>query len=309
MKIFKFFTFAVLSFSLSISCASAQTNRKKKVKTIIKTPAATQSPRKIRERKPPEFDTETGGAANVKTIAEGSDASVTTPFVFVARTADAFAQLQKLVKNLPLEKTDFNQTAIVAVFAGEKNTGGYSLAVEKSGDTISVKVAAPPKDAMVTQSLTMPFKVVLVEVAQENSLAIDLSSDFSSAMKNYRVSSGAFEFSGGITGRLKTFAADGTIKILTFGDYVTAIFNLTGKAGENRRTLNEIASGTLINGKINLTRVEAGDFIDRPHPFLTVAGSFSSDKLSLSFSPGKRDYVVNDGYAGGGKLVAVVSGW
>lgn len=304
MKILKTFIFAILSFSLLINCATAQTNRKKNVNEINKTPITMEKQQKIRERKPPEVDTGTGNQASLKIVAEGSHSNVTTPFVFVARTAETLAQLQKIVKDLSIEKIDFNRTAVVAAFAGEKNTGGYSLDVEKSGDTISIKVAAPPKDAFVTQILTTPFIIALVEIEQENSLTLDLSSDFTNSIKIYRVSTSDFEFSGGIAGRRKTFAADGTIKILSFGDYVTTIFNLAGKAGEKHRILSESASGEMENGKINLARVEAGDFIDRPHPFLIAAGAVSASKLAFTFSSGKRDYVVRDGFAGGGKLSA-----
>ncbi len=299
MKILKIFILAILSFSFSVSCASAQTNKKENVNKTNEPQNARQG--KIRERKSPEVD----DGASLKTLAEGSHASVATPFVFVARTPDAFALLQKLVENLSSEKIDFKRTAVVAAFAGEKNTGGYSVDIAQNAGKISVKVVAPPKDAMVTQVITSPYKVALVKVEQENSLNLDLTSNFSSQLKNYRLTSGEFEFSGGITGMQKKFAPQGTIGVLSYGEYVTMIFNLTGKAGENKRRLFETVSGVLQGEKINLGRIEAGDFIDRPHPFLLANGTFSGDKLSLLFVPGKRDYVVNDGFSGGGKLEAV----
>ncbi len=299
MKILKIFILAILSFSFSAGCASAQIDKKKNVNKTTDSQTGRQG--KIRERKPLEFDE----GVNLKTLAEGADASLTTPFVFVARTPDAFALLQKLVKNLPTEKIDFKRTAVVAAFAGEKNTGGYSVDIAQNAGKISVKVAAPPKDAMVTQVITSPYKVALVEAEQENSLNLDLSANFSSLLKNYRLTSGEFEFSGGFAGMQKRFAAQGTIGVLNWGEYVTMIFNLTGKAGEKKRKLFETASGVMQDGKINLGRIEADDFIDRPHPFLLANGTFSGSKVSLEFVPGKRDYVVNDGYTGGGKLEAV----
>ncbi len=299
MKILKIFILAILSFSFSVNCASAQIDKKKNVNKTTDSQTGRQG--KIRERKPLEFD----DGVNFKTLAEGADASVTTPFVFVARTPDAFALLQKLVKNLSSETIDFNRTAVVAAFAGTKNTGGYSVDVKENAGKISVKLVAPPKDAMVTQIITSPYKVALVQVEQENSLNLDLPANFSSQMKNYRLTSGEFEFSGGFTGMQKKFAAQGTIGVFSFGEYVTLIFNLTGKAGENKRRLFETVSGVMQGEKINLGRIEAGDFFDRPHPFLVANGTFSGNKLSLLFAPGKRDYVVNDGYTGGGKLEAV----
>ena len=288
MKILKIFIFAILAFSFVINCA-AQTGRRNK----------------IRETKPPIIAPNDDGA-NIKTIAEGSDAGVSTPFVFVARTPETFKLLQALVKNLPTEPIDFKRTAIVAAFAGTKNTGGYSLEFAGAADKLSVKVLAPPKDAFVTQSLTAPYKIVSVEVEQENGLYLDLSSDFTKTAKNYRLTSGKFEFSGGIAGVTKIFKAQGTIRVLSYGNFATLIFNLNGKGSDAKRKLFEAASGALSkNGKINVARIEGGDFIERPHPFMTASGNFTGKKLVLVFVPGKREgYTVSDGFAGGGKLEA-----
>lgn len=302
MKTLKIFVLAIITFSFSINCATAQTRQNKNVKKTNQPPIDNRQ--KISERKPPIFVSDDDGA-NVKTLAEGTISGAAMPFVFTARSPETFAELQNLIKNLPSEDIDFNKTAVVAAFAGTKNTGGYSVDIEKNADKVSIKVAAPPKNAMVTQMITSPYKVALVEIERENSLNLDLSADFSNAVKNYRVTSGEFEFSGGIAGTRKKFQAQGTIGVLRFGEYVTLMFNLTGKGGDGGRKLNEAASGAIKDGKINVARVEAGDFIDRPHPPLVAAGTLSSGKLSLAFEPDVRGYVVNDGYAGGGKIEAV----
>lgn len=259
---------------------------------------------KISDTKPPEFETDKTG---VKTIGEGSDSSVATPFVFVARTTETLRMLKTLVKNLPTEPIDFNRTAIVAAFAGTKNTGGYSLEITGTADNLSIKTAAPPKDAMVTESLTTPYKIVAVAVERGNGLNLDLSSDFTRAAKNYRLTDGKFESSGGFAGVRKSFAARGAIRVLSSGKFATLIFNLTGTADDAKRKLFEAASGALArNGKISVARLEAGDFIDRPHPFMTAAGTLAGKKLVLIFAPGKPEgYTVSDGFAGGGKLEAV----
>ncbi|MDQ3321811.1 MAG: protease complex subunit PrcB family protein [Acidobacteriota bacterium] len=299
MKTLKIFTFAILSFSLLTNCATAQTRRGKGEPQTGKSP--TIKPGKIRETKPPPIDSGEG----IEMLAEGSDSIVETPFVFVARTPETFSQLQKLVKNLPPEKIDFNKTAVIAAFAGTKNTGGYSVNIEKNANKISVNVAAPPKDAFVTQVLTTPYAVALVAIERENSLNLDLPANFSGAMKKYRVTGGEFQLSGGIAGIQKKFGATGTIGVLSFGEHVTLMFNLTGKAGESGRKLNEIVSGVLDGKKLSFPRVEAGDFIDRPHPFLIADGIFLKEKLSLQFKSGEPDYVVSDGFEGSGKIEAV----
>ncbi len=298
MKILKIFLTAILSFSFTINCA-AQTSGEKNAAKANKSGSQT----KIRERKPPENAPDE--ASIIRTIAEGTDASVTTPFVFVARTPDAFARLENLVKISPTKNIDFKRTAIVAVFAGTKNTGGYSPNVTGNTRKISVRIISPPKDAMVTQSITTPYKIVSIDVKPEDGLNLDLSADFTNAAKNYRLTSSNFEISGGFAGVKKTFAAQGTVRVLNWGDYLTLVFDLTGKAGANKRKLSEIASGAITDGKINLPRIQAADFIDRPHPFMTAAGNLSKNKLSLLFVPGEKDFAVSDGYAGGGNLAAV----
>jgi hypothetical protein len=298
MKILKIFLTAILSFSFTINCA-AQTSREKNAAK----PNQTGNQTIIREKKPPEKSSDE--ASLIRTIAEGSHASVTTPFVFVARTPDAFARLQKLVEISSVKAPDFRREAIVAVFAGTKNTGGYTLGITGNARKISVRIVPPPQDAMVTQVITTPYKIVSISIKQEESLNLDLSADFTNPAQNYRLTSGNFEISGGFAGVKKKFAAQGTIRVLNWGEYLTLVFDLTGKAGESKRKLSEIVSGAITDGKINLPRVQAADFIDRPHPFMTATGNLSKNKLSLLFVPGEKDFAVSDGYAGVGNLEAV----
>jgi hypothetical protein len=63
---------------------------------------------------------------------------------------------------------DFNKHSVVAVFAGEKPTAGYSVRVtrvEKDGDACVVyhTITAPPRDAMVAQMITYPYTVVRLD--------------------------------------------------------------------------------------------------------------------------------------------------
>lgn len=302
MSILKIFIFAFVTFAVSADCASAQNknsrNANKKIGKKVDSPIA--KPGKMDKSKSPQNENSKG----IKTLAAGSQSSVETPFVFVARSPETFALLQKIIENLPSEKIDFSKTAVVAAFAGEKNTGGYSVSVERIADEIAVKVAAPPKGTMVTQVLTAPFAVMLVEIERGNSLNLNLSADFTRALKKYSVTDGEFGMSGGIAGINKKFGASGTIGVMRFGEYATLAFDLTGKAGESNRKLNEIASGTVIGEKINISRLEAGNFIDGPHPPLIASGILAKEKLSLEFVSGKSDYAVSDGFTGSGKIEA-----
>ncbi len=253
----------------------------------------------------PEKTASTPEKSELKTLAEGSNGQITKPFIFVARTKETYAEMQKLAENLPnVSEIDFTKSAVVGAFAGTKNTGGYSVAFDQIGNKISVKDISPPADAMVTEALTMPFKVVLIPLEEEASLTLDLSENWTKEAQNYQVKSGAFSFSGGFAGRQFKFEPQGIVQILTTENYVTLILNLSGKGKASERKLNEIGSGSLKNGKIDLPRLEAGNFIDLPHPPLVVSGTISDEKISLTFEPGKRDYVVSDGYEGRGKLEA-----
>ncbi len=238
------------------------------------------------------------------TLKEGFNSKVDTPFIFVARDAKTYAQLQNLVEGLPSVSTiDFKQNAVVAGFAGTKPTGGFGVEIRKSGERVGIFIQAPRKDMMVTQVITTPFKVSLVPVEEDKALPLNLASAFINKMQVFRLNKGNFEFSGGFAFKRKKFKADGTIRLLTFGDYVSVWFDLKGKGAERKRRLSEMASGVLKKGKIELARLDAGSFSDSPRPPFEVKGTLKSKILSLNFEPLPTN--VADGYAGKGSLEAI----
>jgi hypothetical protein len=274
IKTFKLLFLAIMSFAL-IGDVSPQTKKRKtvnKIKTKIN---------KI-NAKPP-----VGAAnANIKTVTEGAYSKVETPFVFVARSAATYTQLQSIVENLPSAlDIDFEKTAVVAAFAGTKNTGGYSLDIKNVSNKILLEVTAPPKGAMLTQALTTPYKVALVPVEQEMNLPLEVSANWKNAAQTYQITKGEFESSGGFAGRIEKFDAGGTISVISFGNYATLIFNLSEKGKQNTRKLSETASGTLKEGKIELTQLSAGSFSEGPKPPLKAFGTLTKDKLLLTFEP------------------------
>ncbi len=241
-----------------------------------------------------------------ETLAEGSQSNMEKPFIFVARTKEDYAMLKKLITGFSSEKEiDFNKQAVIAAFAGTKNTGGYSISIYQMQGRTNVIVKKPSEDAMVTQVLTQPYKVAVVSIEEQASLDLAISEEFQDEITTYKVTSGEFEFSGGFIGRQHTFAPQGTIGVMKSGDYVTFAFNLTGKGDDSERKLSEMASGKMKKGSANINRLEAGNFIDLPHPPLDVTAQMKDNKLSMKFEPGKRNYVVNDGYEGRGRLEAV----
>jgi hypothetical protein len=83
----------------------------------------------------------------------------------------------KMLENDPLladkmKQTDINTSNYVILNMGEKNTGGYSIGVEKVEETdkniiITVKENNPSPDAMTMQVITYPYTVVKVHSKKE----------------------------------------------------------------------------------------------------------------------------------------------
>ncbi|MCP2029054.1 hypothetical protein L1276_004233 [Flavobacterium sp. HSC-32F16] len=83
----------------------------------------------------------------------------------------------KMLQNDPIladkmKNADINNSNYVILNMGEKNTSGYSIAVEKVEETdkniiITVKENAPASDAMVMQMISYPYTVVKVHSKKE----------------------------------------------------------------------------------------------------------------------------------------------
>ncbi|HEX8289929.1 MAG TPA: protease complex subunit PrcB family protein [Pyrinomonadaceae bacterium] len=244
------------------------------------------------------------GSAEVKTLAEGSFGKIEQPFLFVVRSAETYRQLQNVFAELPPDPgINFDEQAVIAAFAGTKSTGGYSVEIKKSGEKVSVSVVNPPKDAMLTQALTMPYQVAIVPVEAEKGLKLEVSTDWKNAAQTFKLSSGEFESSGGFAGRLKKFTAQGTINVWRFEDLVTFDFNLSG--ADKNMQLTEMASGVAKNGKIDLVRLDAGSFSEGPKPPVKATGTIADDKLTLTLEPLPTN--IRDGFQVSGKLEAVKS--
>jgi hypothetical protein len=65
-------------------------------------------------------------------------------------------------------KVDFDKEMVIAVFMGQRPTGGYAITIEDVvfGDKeirVTVREQSPPPDALTTQALTQPFHMVVVK--------------------------------------------------------------------------------------------------------------------------------------------------
>lgn len=80
-------------------------------------------------------------------------------------------QNDKKLKN-KISPADVQKSNFVILNMGEKNTGGYSIAIESAVETekniiIAVKESSPEPEAMVSQGFTYPFCVVKINSKKE----------------------------------------------------------------------------------------------------------------------------------------------
>lgn len=71
-----------------------------------------------------------------------------------------------------MKQADISNSNYVILNMGEKNTGGYTIGVEKVEETdkniiITVKENSPAKDGMVMQVITYPYTVVKIHSKKE----------------------------------------------------------------------------------------------------------------------------------------------
>lgn len=104
-----------------------------------------------------------------KTIDKGFRSGVTSPERLVIKDAQTWQDLWKRHSPMrPMPAVDFSTRMLIAVFAGEKATGGYAITIYKvaeEGKTITVHFheISPPPDAIVVQVITQPYHIVEIE--------------------------------------------------------------------------------------------------------------------------------------------------
>jgi hypothetical protein len=263
--------------------------------------AFTQSKKKKSSKKTKPSTTQTVTNKDDFNILDSGDyCKVTKPFIFVARDKATYQLLQNLVGKL--SNVDFTTNALVAVFAGGKNSGGFTVSVnQNSNGKIIANLQNPPKNSIVTMALTQPYKIVSIPIEEEKPLQIELTETWQKQVQNYQITSSKFNYSGGFAGMSEDFEVTGNIGVMTFSDYTTFVFNLSGKGENKTKLLNETASGTLKKDEINLARLDAGSFADNPKPPMKVIGKLDKN-LSLNFEP--LPTIVSDGFEVRGELVA-----
>lgn len=240
----------------------------------------------------------------VRLLSAGPNSSVGESFVFVVRTRGALEELGRIVA-LPegASDTDFNKAAIVAAFSGTKPTGGFSVGIGMIDGELTIAEESPGSDDIVTQALSQPYAIAVVDVEEEDSLFVNVPESWAGRLETYSIRSGRLNITGGFIGIDKTVALAGTVKVMRFGGLATFQFEHLESA-DGERKLAETVSGHRSGEGWIAERMEAGKFVERPHPPLRFFAALAGDSLDLKFEPGKRDYVVNDGYEASGELTA-----
>jgi hypothetical protein len=244
-------------------------------------------------------------AGDLKTLAEGSQSSISDPFVAVIRDDATYAKLREMEPGLPGLETDFlRMNVVVAAFLGTRNTGGYSVEISRvENGKIRVVEKAPPKDAMTAQVMTSPFK--LVSFALEGSTAVEHSVGeiFQQRAQLYRISSGRFTLSGGFTGGSESFQLNGKLQVTRLGDLVTIGFALVSSGSLRERSLRLSATGVIKDGAITIERMAHGSLLEPPSAELKVSGKFV-EKNRLSLELISQPISVPESYSGRGTIEA-----
>lgn len=244
---------------------------------------------------------------DLKQLAQGQHSSISNAFIMVARDAETYGVLRKVVTNLPEpDKEFFVSNVVVAAFLGERRTGGYGVRFLRTQDgKIRVEETMPPKDSMSAQVITYPFSVVAVPVKSQESVALEPGNAWRAMTRPYRVSDGEFTMSGGITGRSEKFNITGSISVMREANLATFFFNLQSKGGAKQRALVDAASGLVqADERIMINKLGVGTFVDMPADAIRVTGLFDGNESKLSLTFESIPDVIADGYNGRGTLKA-----
>lgn len=110
-----------------------------------------------------------GRQAKWEILSEGSMGGHDTESITVIKTQQ---ELDRLYSELNLAgstpKVDFNTKNVVALYMGQRNTGGYAITIEDvivKGDTAIVvpKHIRPAPDGMVTMAITNPYCIAAIQ--------------------------------------------------------------------------------------------------------------------------------------------------
>ncbi|HEX8707943.1 MAG TPA: protease complex subunit PrcB family protein [Pyrinomonadaceae bacterium] len=250
------------------------------------------------------------GDSDLKILAQGGYSRMTDAFVVVARDAETYAALRRLVNELPeMNAAEFQSNAVVAAFLGQRRTGGYGVSIVRTAENrVRIAATAPPRGSITTQALTAPFKIASVPVSAVTGLTFELDGSWRAAARPYRLKTGEFTMQGGIAGRGKSFKLEGEIGIMRQGNLATFVFDLKSAGGDRERSLKDVASG-IVHDDGNLTGliVDPGSLIDAPRSPLRAAGGLTGGENNLALTFESLPSRIADSFNGQGRLEATAT--
>lgn len=117
-------------------------------------------------------DTAPAGVVSFREPDSGMRSGIASPQERVVRGAEEWARLWQAKQigaspQRPLPAVDFSREPCIAIFAGERPTGGFAARVEQvtesaGGLEVVYRVTAPAPGSVVSQALTSPFQIIAV---------------------------------------------------------------------------------------------------------------------------------------------------
>lgn len=103
-------------------------------------------------------------------LVEGQDSQITERKNFAAYSREDFEELwtRAFGENAPaLPSVNFDESYVIGVFAGQKPSGGHSIAVTRVVDentvrTVAITLTRPGTGCLTSQALTSPYQFVVV---------------------------------------------------------------------------------------------------------------------------------------------------
>jgi len=116
---------------------------------------------------------DTGVEIKVAKEWKGSHCGYTKPERLVIKTEDQWREVWEKMHRLRLPtperpKIDFEREMVVAVFMGQRKTGGYEIEIteieERKGEIIvEVEEKEPPPESIRAMALTQPYHIVVIK--------------------------------------------------------------------------------------------------------------------------------------------------
>lgn len=102
-------------------------------------------------------------------LAQGAHAKVDTRVNYLITSEEGLVELWKLLDvDTSMPTVDFSSRSVIAVFSGERATGGHLIAVSKIEDgssrAVTVTRTIPGESCMTTEALSTPYQIVDVPV-------------------------------------------------------------------------------------------------------------------------------------------------